>query len=210
MQAEGENASQQQDDASTVDNESVRSNRQPSRVGWSGLVFEQQSLYNDEAQDRLKNCITLDNGSTLSLFSNPELVQDIRTTKTSLSLATNAGVKQSNQEAFVPGFGKVFYDKDAIANIFGFSDLKQKHRITYDSEKEDALARPTTATDRPSFHPSRCNYPTPFPQPRCWYPPCSSSRFLLSCVQTCRYGYFRTGIVTSFSFRFIFLDLNSL
>jgi hypothetical protein len=142
MQAEGENASQQQDDTSTVDKESVRSNRFPSRVGWSGLMLEQQSLYNNEAQDRLKNCITLDNGSTLSLFSNPELVQDIQTTETTLSLTTNAGVKQSNQEAFVPGFGKVlsFYDKDAtIANIFGFSDLKQKHRITYDSEKEDAF-----------------------------------------------------------------------
>jgi hypothetical protein len=48
-------------------------------------------------------------------------------------------VKKSNQEAHVPGFGKVYYDKDAIANIFGFSDLKKKHRITDDSDKEDAF-----------------------------------------------------------------------
>jgi hypothetical protein len=48
-------------------------------------------------------------------------------------------VKQSNQEATVPGFGKGYYDADAIANIFGFLDLKKKHRITYDSEKEDAF-----------------------------------------------------------------------
>ena len=39
----------------------------------------------------------------------------------------------------MPGFGKVYYDEDAVANIFGFSDLKKKHRITYDSEKEDAF-----------------------------------------------------------------------
>jgi hypothetical protein len=39
----------------------------------------------------------------------------------------------------VPGFGKVYYDEDAIANIFGFSDLKKKHQITYDSDKEDAF-----------------------------------------------------------------------
>jgi hypothetical protein len=38
---------------------------------------------------------------------------------------------QSNQEATVPGFGKVYYNKDAIANFFGLSDLKKKHRITY-------------------------------------------------------------------------------
>jgi hypothetical protein len=29
--------------------------------------------------------------------------------------------------------------EDAITNIFGFSDLKKKHRITYDSDKEDAF-----------------------------------------------------------------------
>jgi hypothetical protein len=33
----------------------------------------------------------------------------------------------------------VWYDKTAIANIFGLSKLKKKHRVTYDSEKEDAF-----------------------------------------------------------------------
>jgi hypothetical protein len=71
-----------------------------------------------------------------SLYNN---VQDIQTSSKTLSLATNAGVKQSNREAIVPGFGKVYYNEDAIANIFGFSDLKKKYRITYDSNKEDAF-----------------------------------------------------------------------
>jgi hypothetical protein len=31
----------------------------------------------------------------------------------------------------------VWCDKTAIANIFGLSELKKKHRVTYDSEKED-------------------------------------------------------------------------
>jgi hypothetical protein len=48
-------------------------------------------------------------------------------------------MKKRNQEALVPGFGKAYFDKDAIANIFGFSDLKTKHRITYDSDKGDAF-----------------------------------------------------------------------
>jgi hypothetical protein len=104
-------------------------------------LIVKKSLYNDDpdAKDRLKNCITLDNGSTLSLFSNPDLVQDIQTSSKTLSLATNAGVKQSNHGAIMPGFGKVYYDEDAIANIFGFSDLKKKHIITYDSNKEVAF-----------------------------------------------------------------------
>jgi hypothetical protein len=33
----------------------------------------------------------------------------------------------------------VWYDKTAIANVFGLSELKKKHRATYDSEKEDAF-----------------------------------------------------------------------
>jgi hypothetical protein len=33
----------------------------------------------------------------------------------------------------------VWYDKTAIANIFGLSELKKRHRVTYDSEKEDAF-----------------------------------------------------------------------
>ncbi len=48
-------------------------------------------------------------------------------------------MKKSNQEALAPGFGNVYYNKDAIASIFRFSDLKKKHQITYDSDKEDLL-----------------------------------------------------------------------
>jgi hypothetical protein len=33
----------------------------------------------------------------------------------------------------------VWDDKTAIANISGLSKLKKKHRVTYDSEKEDAF-----------------------------------------------------------------------
>ena len=52
---------------------------------------------------------------------------------------TNAGSKESSQQATVPGFGNVWFHEDAIANIFGFGDLVSKYRITYDSEKEDAF-----------------------------------------------------------------------
>jgi hypothetical protein len=132
----------QEEQQEEADNESYKSTRSKasSQIEWSGLIVE-QSLYNNDrdAKHRLKNCSTLDNGSTLSLFSNPDLVQDIRTSSKTLSLATNAGVKQSNRKANVPGFGKVYYNEDAIANVFGFSDLKKKHRITYDSNKEEAF-----------------------------------------------------------------------
>ena len=42
-------------------------------------------------------------------------------------------------EVDVPGYGTVWFDPDAIVNIFGLQDLVEKHRITYDSVKEDAF-----------------------------------------------------------------------
>jgi hypothetical protein len=142
MQAEQQDG--QEDNKSTTDNASATSNRSP-RVGWSKLLIvksiEKESHYNDDREmgSRLRNWITLDNGSTLSLFSNHDLVEDIRTSSKTLVLVTNTGVTQSNKEVTVPGFGKVYFDKDAIANIFGLSDLKKKYRIAYDSEKEDGF-----------------------------------------------------------------------
>ena len=102
--------------------------------------MERESLHRQSRCNvKNENCILLDSGLTLSLFSNPELVKNICTTRRTLALATNASVKHSNKEATVPGFGTVYYDEDAIANIFGLSDLKKNHRVTYDSNKEDAF-----------------------------------------------------------------------
>jgi hypothetical protein len=76
---EAEKAEVHQDNHSDGDNESTIS-KGSSRIGWSGLIIKQkESLYNDDqdAKDILKNCMTLNNGSTLGVFSNPKLVQDI-------------------------------------------------------------------------------------------------------------------------------------
>jgi hypothetical protein len=57
----------------------------------------------------------------------------------SRTIATNAGTNRTKQIVDIPGFGTVWYDKTAIANIFGVSDLKKKHRVTFNSDKEDAF-----------------------------------------------------------------------
>jgi hypothetical protein len=88
----------------------------------------------------LKDVILLNTGSTLNAtFMNPELVTDIKATKTPISMTTNTRSKKINLEATVPGFGPTWFDPNQIANIYGFSHMADnKHRITYDSEKEDA------------------------------------------------------------------------
>jgi hypothetical protein len=67
------------------------------------------------------------------------MVTNIRESKTTLEWATKAGTRTTKKIADVPGYGTVWYDKTAIANIFGLSELEKKHRVTYDSEKEDSF-----------------------------------------------------------------------
>ena len=87
----------------------------------------------------MKQVILLDNGSSTSIFANPRMVQDIKEVEVPLQLMTNGGELITTKKATVNGFGEVWFDEDSIANIFSFAELKDKHRITYDSNKEDAF-----------------------------------------------------------------------
>ena len=106
---------------------------------WNGF---QTSLLQDKSlsmNDTMKDWIILDCGSSTSLFANPNLVKNIEDSSNMLELSTNAGIKYCHQKAEVPGFGKVWFDQDAVANIFGLVDLRKRYKVLYDSEKEDAF-----------------------------------------------------------------------
>ena len=107
-------------------------------LGWSGAQIETQ-FFQDPSMKLMHDEILLDTGSTMSLFANRDLVTNVRTGDTMLSLATNTGTKTNDQIADVPNFGQVWFAEWAIANIFGFQDMKKRFRITYDSSKEDAF-----------------------------------------------------------------------
>ena len=108
------------------DEEASQSDKSPKKAGWSGM----QVCLMDKKKDmssKMKDDIILDNGSTLSIFANSELVEGIRKSKSTLEMETIAGTWLTNQEANVPGFGTVWYDEGAIANIFSFAELVDKH-----------------------------------------------------------------------------------
>ena len=105
------------------------------KSGWSGL---QTCLMGNE-EENTKDWIILDSGSTMSLFYNPELVEDIRDANKEIAISTNAGVQITKNIATVPEFGDVWFDKNAIANIFSLAELSKRHKVTYDSEREDAF-----------------------------------------------------------------------
>jgi hypothetical protein len=84
--------------------------------------------------------ILLDTGLTLeATFMNPDLVTDIQVSKTPIWMTTNTGSKKIDLEATVPGFGSTWFDPNQIAKIYGFSHMADQHRVTYDSNKEDAF-----------------------------------------------------------------------
>jgi hypothetical protein len=141
-QAESEKESKEKDDNNNVSQALRRSNKSNKEREWNNLIVKKESLHNNGKQwasNTKEDSILLNNGSTLSLFGSPKMVTNIRESKTTMELATNAGTRTTKKIANVPGYGMVWYDKTAIANIFGLSKLKKKPRVTYDSEKEDAF-----------------------------------------------------------------------
>ena len=78
---------------------------------------------------KIKTCeqktILLDSGSTISIFYDKSLVYDVKKSEYPVKITTNAGSRIVIEQAMVPGFGRVWFDERAIANIFSMQDLKQ-------------------------------------------------------------------------------------
>ena len=123
-------------DDGTVASDPVRRNSD-----WTGVQHFQVELSMNQVYQLSENDkeIILDNGSTMSLFRDPSLVSDVAMATWPIEIATNAGRRIVTHKAKADGFGQVWYNEDAIANIFSLKDLIKKHKVTFDSSKENAF-----------------------------------------------------------------------
>jgi hypothetical protein len=88
----------------------------------------------------MRDWILLDSQSSVNLFCNPKLVQNITRSRSPLYLGTNAGGTVVQHEAEVPNYqGKVWFDEKAMTNVFSMALMEEKYRITYDSGVESAI-----------------------------------------------------------------------
>ena len=81
--------------------------------------------------------ILLDNQSTVDVFTNRHLLKNIRRANTNMFIHCTAGVAKTNLIGDLPGYGTVWYHPNGIANILSLSKVKEKYRVTFDSDKNN-------------------------------------------------------------------------
>ena len=112
----------------------ARSESSASQSGWAGahiqLQFHQQAFL-------MRDWILLDNQSSVTVFCNKDMVSNIRESDNGeMQLKTNGGTLVTTQKADLPQWGEVWYNENAITNIFSYAEMADKYRITYDSERK--------------------------------------------------------------------------
>ena len=96
------------------------------------------------AQPNNSNClpdnwILLDNGYTIDVFKTAQLLKDVKESPTRMRIHCNIGTFSTNLIGQLPGYGKVWFHPEGIANILSLHNLTKKFRVTFDSANEDGF-----------------------------------------------------------------------
>jgi hypothetical protein len=94
----------------------------------------------------LRKIILLDSQSTMDLFCNLELVEEVTKTSNVMNLQSNGGTMQIRHKASITGYyHDVWFSKYAITNIIALSNLIKQYRVTYDSNDQTFVVHRETS-----------------------------------------------------------------
>ena len=98
------------------------------------------SPYQNSEKFNLRDVLVLDSGSTIKgTFCNPDFLYNIRQAEKPMIMSTNGGKVFLNKEGDVPDYGACYIDQKQMANIFGLFHMSKEHRITMDTDIENAF-----------------------------------------------------------------------
>jgi hypothetical protein len=83
--------------------------------------------------------VLLDSESTISVFRNLTLLNNIRRSDAQVTVYTNAGKQISKMVGDIPNFGTVWFNLQSIANIMSLAAVRKVCRITMDTTVKPAF-----------------------------------------------------------------------
>jgi len=99
------------------------------------LLSEQQKKYASIPT----TWILLDSQSAMDVFCNPCLVRNICKATHRMHIHCTAGMTSTDMIVDLPGYGTVWFHPKGIANILSLLQVKERHKITYDSTDGNAF-----------------------------------------------------------------------
>ena len=130
--------------SSNKSNDSNDSNSKATPQGGDGvnaLMF----TFSQSRRNIPDHWILLDSQSNVDIFCNPKLVENIQRVKDRMRIQCNAGIHVTNSVGDLLGYGPVWFDPRAIANVLSLKLVKEKYHIEYNSNKDDGfvVTKPT-------------------------------------------------------------------